>query len=79
MDYATEADDLVQAIEMAKERGETDKIIFFDGCYGSINCSASMAQSLIEKAAGCTEVVRELLPKWLKQRGIDPDATTRRH
>lgn len=79
MEYATETETLEQAIEMAKERGETDKIIFFDGCYGSINVSGTMAQSLIEKAAGCGEVARELLPKWLKQRGIDPATTTLRH
>lgn len=77
MDYADQAENLVQAIGMAKERGGTDKIIFFDGSYGAINLSPSMAEALIEKARGCTDVVAELLPKWLKQRGIDPRTVSR--
>jgi hypothetical protein len=72
MDFASTTEDLASAIEQAKERGETDRLIFFDGSFGSINLSPSMAQHMREKAQGCKEAVAELLPKWLKQRGIDP-------
>jgi hypothetical protein len=73
MDHAESAENLLEAMEMAYERGETDKVICFDGSYGAINCSPSMAQHLLENAPACArEVDEELLPKWLKQRGIDP-------
>jgi len=67
------AGDLAQAISMAVERGGTDKIIVFDGSYGALNVSESMAQHLAELAPACSrDVDNDLLPKWLKQRGIDP-------
>jgi hypothetical protein len=73
MDYAEGADNLLEAMEIAYERGETDKVICFDGSYGAINCSPSMARQLVANAPACArEVDGELLPKWLKQRGIDP-------
>jgi hypothetical protein len=73
MKKAATAKNLHEAIEWAKEKGKTDKIIFFDGTYGAINLSPSMAEELKLRAAGCNEVLNERLPKWLKQRGIDPD------
>jgi len=73
MDYSDTATDIVEAIEMAKEAGDSDKIICFDGTYGSINLSPSMAEYLLELAPECSRTVEdELLPRWLKQRGIDP-------
>jgi hypothetical protein len=67
------ADDLPAAVQRAIEVGGSDKIIVFDGSYGSLNVSASMAQHLAELAPACSREVDEiLLPKWLKQRGIDP-------
>lgn len=73
MDYAETAADLFDAVEIAKDRGGTDKLICFDGLYGAINLSPSMAEHLLEKAPECSRVVDEdLLPRWLKQRGIDP-------
>jgi hypothetical protein len=74
MDSSETATNLVEAVEMAKEQGDSDKIICFDGSYGSINLSPSMAEYLLELAPECGRVVEEeLLPRWLKQRGIDPD------
>ena len=64
--------DLFSAVEWAKQKGGTDKLICFDGTYGSINASPSMAQHLRDKAAQCQDVIAERLPLWLKQRGIDP-------
>ena len=52
---------------------QTDKVIIFDGNFGHINCSPSMAQLLMDKAPEVSRKVdEELLPMWLKQRGIDP-------
>ena len=73
MDRAEVAANLFEAVETAVERGGTDKIIVFDGSYGSLNVSPTMAEHLLELAPECArEVDEELLPKWLKQRGIDP-------
>jgi hypothetical protein len=74
MEYAEEAPDLMAAIDLALERaGGCDKLICFDGLYGAINLSPSMADHLLELAPECSrEVDEELLPRWLKQRGLDP-------
>jgi len=73
MENALVADDLFQAVELAKERGGSDKLIVFDGSYGSLNVSPSMAAHLYELAPEADRLVEEeLLPKWLRQRGIDP-------
>jgi hypothetical protein len=51
----------------------TDKVIVFDGAAGGLNVSENLAKLLVEKAPEVNERVnKELLPKWLKQRGIDP-------
>jgi hypothetical protein len=73
IDYCEEAGDLFEAVEMAKDRAETDRLICYDGCYGAINLSESMAEHLLAKAPEVSKRVDEVvLPKWLKQRGIDP-------
>lgn len=73
MDYAEEAASLFEAVEMAKERAESDRLICYDGSFGAINLSESMAEHLMEKAPSVSTRVDEvILPKWLKQRGIDP-------
>jgi hypothetical protein len=74
MDYAEEAADLLEAVEIARERGNSDNLMVFDGTFGAINCTPSMAEHLLERApAAAAEVDTELLPRWLKQRGIDPE------
>jgi len=66
------ATDLKKAMEMAYETYKTDKIIVFDGNFGHINCSRSMARLLMEKAPEVSRNVDEkLLPMWLRQRGLD--------
>jgi hypothetical protein len=68
------ANSLEDAVIFAKKIGQTENIIVFDGSYGHINMSPSMAEVLLDKAPEVNRVVdEELLPKWLKQRGIDPD------
>ena len=72
MDYATTIKTLEGAIQFAYQTTDTDKVIIFDGAMGGINVSESMAKLLIEKAPVVSERVdNDLLPKWLKQRGVD--------
>jgi hypothetical protein len=67
------AKNLGEAMDRAYEIAQTDKVIIFDGCFGSINCSPSLARLLMEKAPEVNrEVEEDLLPKWLRQRGLDP-------
>jgi hypothetical protein len=69
------AKNLKEALEMACQTSQTDKVIIFDGSYGGINLSPPMGEFLIEKAPEVgRRVDEELLPKWLQQRGIDPSA-----
>ncbi|MGD8519888.1 MAG: hypothetical protein PVF56_01985 [Desulfobacterales bacterium] len=72
-EVARTARDLNDAMDKAKDLYKTDKIIIFDGNFGHINCSPSMAQLLMDKAPEVSRKVdEELMPMWLKQRGIDP-------
>lgn len=72
MDVVVTAETLECAVGFARQIAKTDKIILFDGSFGHINLSSSMGGFLIEKAPEVNRKVEELLPKWLKQRGIDP-------
>ena len=68
------ANNLEEAMELAVEMAGTDKVIVFDGNYGSINLSPSMGDLLISRAPEVSRKVDEhYLPLWLRQRGIDPD------
>ncbi len=72
MDYATEIKTLEGAMNFAYRTTGTDKVIIFDGAMSGINVSESLAKYLIEKAPIVSKRVdEELLPKWLKQRGVD--------
>ena len=72
MDLSEEADTLEQAMTMAKEEASTENILVFDGSFGYMNLSPSLAGELVEKASGVSKNVEEnLLPMWKKQRGID--------
>ncbi|MBS7526193.1 hypothetical protein KHM83_05855 [Fusibacter paucivorans] len=72
MDYTLIADTLDTAMDFAYKQAKTDKVILFDGAVGGVNVSESLAKLLIEKAPEVNRRVdEELLPKWLKQRGID--------
>ncbi|MGD0275373.1 MAG: hypothetical protein ABSB79_04850 [Syntrophales bacterium] len=83
MEFSQTASTLEEAMERAREISRTDKVIIFDGSFGCVNLSPSLAQYLIKKAPTVEADVEEnLLPMWLKQRGIDPkqissDAYTR--
>ena len=63
--------DLKSAMDNAYDTAKTDKVIIFDGNFGHINCSPSMAALLKEKAPLVSkEVDEKLLPMWLDQRGL---------
>lgn len=65
------ADNLDDAMKIAYNVAKTDKVMIFDGTYGAINCSPSMAKFLIDKAPEIAKEVDDvLLPKWLRQRGL---------
>ncbi len=72
MSYAVTADNLDTAMRFAYNSAKTDKVIIFDGAAGGINVSEPLARLLLEKAPQVNKRVDEvLLPKWLRQRGID--------
>lgn len=72
MDYAVVAKTTEAALDFAYKATGTDKVIIFDGAMGGLNCSEALAKLLIDKAPEISEKVeKELLPKWLKQRGVD--------
>ncbi len=73
MTHALTAKSLDSAMHFARNVTGTDKIIIFDGAVGGINVSTSLAQLLRAKAPEINRRVdNELLPKWMRQRGIDP-------
>lgn len=72
MDYATVIKTTEGAMNFAYQAAGIDKVIIFDGAMGGMNVSESLAKLLIEKAPQVSERVdKVLLPKWLKQRGVD--------
>lgn len=73
MDHSVVAENLDTAMRFAYTTAKTDKVIIFDGAVGGINVSKSLADLLVARAPTINEKVdRILLPKWLRQRGIDP-------
>ena len=72
MDFASVIKTTEGAMNFAYNATGTDKVIIFDGAMGGMNVSESLAKLLIEKAPMISEKVDTvLLPKWLKQRGVD--------
>lgn len=72
METAVVADSLEGAMAFAHMVAETDNVIAFDGAPGGFNLSVSLARQLEKAAPGVSERVdQELLPMWMKQRGID--------
>jgi hypothetical protein len=72
MKNAVVADSTESAMDFAYRTTGTRKVIIFDGAMSGINVSEPMAELLIKKAPAVSERVdNELLPKWLRQRGVD--------
>lgn len=73
MQHAVTAGSLDDALHFAYMAAKTDKVIIFDGAMGGINVSKSLAELLLNKAPEVSaRVDHELMPRWLKQRGIKP-------
>jgi hypothetical protein len=67
------ADNLPTAMKFAHALSGTDQVVVFDGSFGSMTVSPSLATYLTERAPEVSRRVEEqLMPKWLRQRGIDP-------
>ena len=74
MKHAVIADSLETAMRFAGKVAGTDKVIAFDGSFGNITASPSMAEDLVRRAPAVSRRVDEqLLPMWLKQRRMDPE------
>lgn len=71
MEHAMEARDLAKAVDFAKRLSGTQNILVFDGAVGGFNVSESLAEEMRRLAPQVArEVDNELMPIWLKQRGI---------
>jgi hypothetical protein len=74
MRHVATSENLGTAMEFARRISRTDQVIVFDGSFGAITLSASLAEHLIARAPEVGRRVEEqLMPKWLRQRGIDPE------
>jgi len=72
MDHAAVVKSTESAMNLAYKAAGTEKVIVFDGAMAGINISESLAELLIRKAPGVSEKVDNvLLPRWLRQRGVD--------
>ncbi|MFB3925150.1 MAG: hypothetical protein ACE14T_03770 [Syntrophales bacterium] len=73
VDAVVTAEKLETAMAFAKRIANTDKVIVFDGAFGTITCSETLADFFVQRAPIVQKRVdEELMPKWLRQRGIDP-------
>jgi hypothetical protein len=71
MKWAVVANQLDDAMHFAYKVAKTDNVIIFDGAMGGINVSESLAELLVRKAPVVSaRVDAELMPRWLKQRGV---------
>ncbi len=72
MDYALRVESLEKAVGFARRATGTDNILVFDGAVGGFNVSEPLAEKIRRLAPEVgLEVDRVLMPKWLKQRGIE--------
>ena len=72
-DLVTLTDTLEHGIAEAQEKTGVKNVIAFDGNFGAINCNREAAEDIIKKAAPIHDhVMKEVYPKLLRQRGIDP-------
>jgi hypothetical protein len=71
MKWAVVTNQLDHAMHFAYKVAKTDNVIIFDGAMGGINVSESLAELLVRKAPEVSvRVDAELMPRWLKQRGV---------
>lgn len=78
MHHALTAESLDAAITFAYRVTGTGNVIIFDGAMEGINASESLIQFLLENAPAVEkEVERDLMPKWLRQRGLSQELVDR--
>jgi hypothetical protein len=69
--HAKILDTTEEAMAYARKATGTDKVLVFDGAFGGLNLTEPLAELLLKKAPEVSRRVdEELLPKWLRQRGI---------
>ncbi|HEY3426657.1 MAG TPA: hypothetical protein VGL27_17820, partial [Negativicutes bacterium] len=69
--HAVISENLDAAMKFAYRTTGTDKVLIFDGAIGGLNVSKTLLKLLQEKAPAVSKRVdEELMPKWLKQRGL---------
>lgn len=72
MDHALVTPSLQEAMRFARRATGTENVLVFDGAAGGMNASPSLAELLKEKSPLVSErVEKELLPLWLRQRGLE--------
>ncbi len=72
------ADNLKTAMAFAHSIAKTENVIVFDGSFGALTVSKALAEELLERAPAVSKRVDDvLMPKWLRQRGIDPEGLSR--
>ena len=71
MKHAVLSESTESAMDFARNITGTEKVLIFDGAPGGINLSQPLRDLLLLKAPEVDRrVEQELLPKWLKQRGV---------
>ncbi len=74
MDYAMEVESLRKAVAFAGKFAHTGNILVFDGAVGGFNVSEELAETMYKIAPSVREEVEQtLMPRWLKQRGLDQE------
>ncbi len=75
MRHCVTAEDLEAAMKFARAIARTDHVLVFDGSFGRMTVSEPLAEYLAARAPAVSKRVdEELMPKWLRQRGLDPAA-----
>jgi len=71
MKHAVLSESTKSAMEFARKITGTEKVLIFDGAPGGINLSQPLRDLLLAKAPEVNRrVEEELIPKWLRQRGV---------
>jgi len=71
MKHAVLSESTESAMDFARKISGTEKVIIFDGAPGGINLSQPLRDFLLAKAPEVNRrVEEELIPKWLRQRGV---------
>lgn len=77
--HAVISENLDTTMKFAYKTANTDKVLIFDGAIGGLNISHSLLKLLQDRAPHVSKRVdEELMPKWLRQRGISPEAAKRK-